>query len=64
MSDNDNPFNDMSKALEAVAVHENVVTQILTLAIEVESKNITPDRFTERVLDILRRSYKKFIPNA
>lgn len=57
----DKTFEDLAKALEVSAKHESTVTQILTLAVEYEAKAITAERFSDRVLDILRRSYSQYI---
>lgn len=47
-------FDALAKAIDASALQEKILTQILTLAVEYEEKNITAQRFSDRCLEILQ----------
>jgi hypothetical protein len=61
MTDFNKEMDEIAKALEAADMHRTVVLQIMTLGAEYEAKTISADRFADRVLDILRRQYTKFV---
>lgn len=52
-------FDEMIKAVEALAVHESAINQIITLAHEYGFGSITSERFSKRVLEILKAHYEK-----
>lgn len=57
-------FDEMAKALEASALHEKTVNQIMTLAVEYDAGTITSARFADRVVEIIRQNYTKFVKSA
>lgn len=46
-------FDNLARTIDAVSLQEKILTQILTLALEYEEKQITVQRFADRTMQIL-----------